>query len=70
MNTTPQWALVFQRELVAVLKRTCQCEGRNVAASTKRQLVPLHKHSFDIQIITEGEGFLVHGIQGLENYVS
>jgi hypothetical protein len=30
----------------------------------------LFKHTFDTQIITEEEGFLVHGIQGQENHVS
>jgi hypothetical protein len=52
LNTALSWAPEFQRELAAVLKRAWQCEGRNVVASTKRQLVSLHKHSIHTQIIT------------------
>lgn len=44
--------VVMGPRVSAVLKRAWQCEGRNVVASTKQQLVPLHKHSIHIQIIT------------------
>jgi hypothetical protein len=53
----------------AQLQRTCLCKERNAAANTK-QAVSVYEHTFDIQIITEEERFLLYGIQGQENYVS